>query len=141
MHVYHFFASTLEALIGPYGTVRITTGGGAALWIERFRSPSTGEDRIALSHRRLRAGQRLRDPEILFAIHPSRSSQSTVAVPISFQSDITGRIARVHVRDRDGSKLVRHVLEQDLVDFSVDWFRELRGLGFLSPQAMREVLR
>jgi len=151
MNVYHFFGSTLEDLIGPYGTVRITLDGHAPLWVERFHSPSTGKGRIALSHRRLHGGKQLRDPEILFAIYPLPDRVKTKlplpersangAIPISFRSDITGRIARVHICEPSGRKLVRRVLQQDLVAFSLDWLGELRDLGYFATDAMREVLR
>ena len=135
------FARTLEHLLGPYEAVRVTVDRRIPLWVARFRTSCGRHTRIALSKRRLVRGRRRRDPEILLELHEATRSHGPIALPISFRSDITRRVARVYLRDRDGNRVVRRVLQRDITEFSVAWFGDLQDQGFLDRHAMREVLR
>jgi hypothetical protein len=63
------------------------------------------------------------------------------AEPVSFRNDYLGIVQDVYRYDEAGRRThVFPTLKQDLKEFALNWFANLKDQGFFAPTAVREIL-
>ena len=139
MKTYQSFAKSIAVLLGEGKAVWLPVEGFMSLSIEEIGLDAGGHRLIAMSHTGEQNGDPMRDPEIVFVIHPSEIG--VAAEPISFRNDYVGLFQEVYRYDATGKRThVLPSLKRDLKNFTRTWFRNLREQGFFGPHVQRERL-
>ena len=139
MNTYQHFATVLADLLGKDTAIRLTVYGYMPLSVEHIGQSAEGNRLVALSHTGEQNGDLMRDPEMVFEIHTSRTPH--VAEPLSFRNDYLGIMQEIYRYDENGKKTyVDARLKQDLLSFGRTWFQNLKDQGYLSQAAKRERL-
>lgn len=136
MKTYQRFATVLTRLLGTDTAIRLTVEGFMPLSVEDIGQSAEGNRLIAISHTGEQNGDLMRDPEMVFEIHPAG-----IAEPLSFRNDYMGLLQDVYRYDDSGKKThVNTALKAELKSFARMWFRNLKEQGFLGQDAHRERL-
>ena len=139
MKTYQTFAQNLIDLLGGATAVRITVPGFMPLSVEEIGPGGEGSRLVSLCHYGEQNGDLMRDPDIVFMFH--LLPDGLAAEPVSFRNDYMDTCQDVYMYDDAGKRThVKPALKRELKDFSRTWFKNLRGQGFFSPEAKREIL-
>lgn len=130
-----FYRRLSELLDGPPErckpvSVKIERESFMPLVCERMPQLTNWPVLVSLAHYGKQNGDLMRDPEIVFAIHPQGTAE-----PISFQNDYMGTYQEVYTYDEDGKRQgIRLNAKLELKAFAQRWFANLRAQGFLSEK-------
>lgn len=139
MKTYQQFAKQLLELLGDSDAVRITVDGFMPLTVEEIHPTAEGHCQISIAHYGKQNGDLMRDPEMIFELHPW--DEGFYAEPVYFRNDYAGLEQFVYTVDEYGKKTHVHPgLKRELKSFARMWFRNLRAQGFFDREAGRELL-
>ncbi|WHZ29329.1 MAG: hypothetical protein OJF51_004131 [Nitrospira sp.] len=139
MKLYQAFATDLNQLLNGARAVRITVPEYMPLSVEKIGVSQDGHRLVSLCQYGEQNGDLMRDCDVVFMV--TNLLGDAAAEPVSFRKDYLGLSQEVYRYDKTGRRT--HVvprLKQDLTAFAESWFANLRGQGFFSPTAVREIL-
>jgi hypothetical protein len=94
---------------------------------------------VSLCHYGEQNGDLMRDPDIVFLFH--NLPDGAAAEPVAYRNDYLGIVQDVYRYDEAGRRThVFPTLKQDLKEFALNWFANLKDQGFFAPTAVREIL-